>query len=445
MPGNVVRYDGGVGPSGDQYVKAIAKDFNGVSADVNAEVIGVVESVTVDTFTMVMNGKIETSTINNVTNFGVENQSPIQGEFYFLSDVTPGVMTNVAPEDASSIRKPIYIQTTTGGIGFVQNYIGIRNREIFEDLVDISAIQPVGMIAPFGGVVSAIPSGWLPCDGSIYDPNQYPELSAAIGRSYGGGTEFRLPDLRGRVALGANPEVDGNSSFTVRGLGSSGGEETHALQISELPAHNHPGSGYAAYIDDLVQNEDDYVTYGDVYGIFGTPTPTVNVGTDGAPVPVSPVDARGPVLANDWQAYLSPSIGDDYDFAYATQDILISPQGNNVAHNNMPPYQVVNWIIRARATEDAAIITVNLRNLRDVDTTRGFPTSNNQKNGDLVSWNSTEQKFIMRPDTATVTIAKTVHLISGRMVSPLVMPNLPLHTRRMNGTMSVRVETICLA
>ena len=402
VPGNVVRYDGGVGPSGDQYVKAIAKDFNGVSADVNAEVIGVVESVTVDTFTMVMNGKIETSTITNVTNFNQPNQAPIQGEFYFLSDVTPGVMTNVPPQDASSIRKTISIQTTSGGIGFVQNYLGIRNREIFEDLVNISSIQPVGMIAPFGGTAEAIPTGWLVCDGSLYDPFQYPELSTVIGRNYGSGTEFRLPDLRGRFALGSNPTVGGNSSYMVRGIGDSGGEEMHALQISELPAHDHPGSGYEAYIDDLVLNENNYETYGAVYGIFVPPTPTVNVGPGGASVPVSPVNANGPLLANDWSAYLFPNIGDDYDFAFATQDIYIAPQGNDVAHNNMPPFQVVNWIIRASANADAAIITVNLRNLRDVDTTRGFPTNNNQKNGDLVSWNSTEQKFVMRPDTASV-------------------------------------------
>ena len=400
IAGNVVRYDA----TNDQYTKAIAKEFDGVSADVNAEVIGVVEAVSVDTFTMVLNGKIESGSFT-VDNLGIVG-NPTQGEFYFLSDETPGLMTNVPPQDGASIRKPIFIQTTTNGIGFVQNYIGIRNSDILEDLVDISSIQPVGMIAPFGGPANTIPDGWLPCDGSEYDPNQYPELSAAIDRSYGGGTAYRLPDLRGRFALGANPEVGGNSSFTVRGLGSSGGEETHALQISELPEHNHTGSGYLAYIDDLVQNPADYVTYGDVYGIFESPAPTVNIGPDETPVPVSPIDTRGPILANDWPAYLSPNIGDDYDFGYATQDIHITAQGNNVAHNNMPPYQVVNWIIRARAVADAAIITVNLRNLRDVDTSRGFPTSNNQKNGDLVAWNRTEQKFIMRPDTATVNYCK---------------------------------------
>ena len=396
IAGNVVRYDA----SNDQYTKAIASEFGGFSADVNAEAIGVVESVSVDTFTMVLNGKIESGSFT-VENFDVLS-NPQQGEFYFLSDETPGLLTNVPPQDGASIRKPIFIQTTTGGIGFVQNYIGIRNSEILEDIVDISSIQPVGMIAPFGGIASAIPDGWLPCDGSIFDPSEYPELATAIGLNYGG-NEYRLPDLRGRVALGTNP-TGGNATLSVRELGSVGGEESVVLERSNLPNHNHDGSSYKAFIDDVINNEVDYANYGAVYGFFDPdgPTPTRNIGENSASVPVQPIDDQGAVVANDWVTHFGLGMGDDYDYALTEKAVNIASEGSDLPHNNMPPFQVVNWIIRARATEDAAIITVNLRNLRDVDTSRGFPTNNNQKNGDLVSWNSTEQKFIMRPDTATV-------------------------------------------
>lgn len=394
IAGNVVRYDA----TNDQYTKAIAKEFDGVSADVNAEVIGVVEAVSVDTFTMVLNGKIESGSFT-VDNAGTPG-SPLQGDFYFLSDETPGLMTNVPPQDGSSIRKPIFIQTTTNGIGFVQNYIGIRNAEILEDIVEISSIQPVGMIVPFGATGS-IPDGWLLCDGSVYSENEYPELASVIGRSYGGGTELRLPDLRGRFALGANP-ADGNESLNVRTIGTVGGEESVILEESNLPSHNHAGSNYTAFIDDKVLNESDFEQFGAVYGFFQGTAPTRAIGPGGSNVSVLPITSGAPVLANDWVTHFGTGMGDDYDYALTEKQLNITEVGNDLAHNNMPPYQVVNWIIRARATADAAIITVNLRNLRDVDTSRGFPTNNNQKNGDLVSWNSTEQKFIMRPDTASV-------------------------------------------
>lgn len=44
---------------------------------------------------------------------------------------------------------------------------------------------------------SAAPAGWLECNGAILQINQYPELYAAIGTTYGGDgvTTFALPDL----------------------------------------------------------------------------------------------------------------------------------------------------------------------------------------------------------------------------------------------------------
>lgn len=78
---------------------------------------------------------------------------------------------------------------------------------------------PIGAIQSYAG--SAVPYGWLFCDGSAVSRVTYSELFEAIGTAYGPGdgtTTFNLPDLRGRVAIGA-------SSSHI--LASSGGEETH--------------------------------------------------------------------------------------------------------------------------------------------------------------------------------------------------------------------------
>lgn len=51
---------------------------------------------------------------------------------------------------------------------------------------------PVGTILPYGGnvldarVIDRLKeSGWLVCDGSIYDKEEYPELYKVIGKNFG--------------------------------------------------------------------------------------------------------------------------------------------------------------------------------------------------------------------------------------------------------------------
>ena len=82
------------------------------------------------------------------------------------------------------------------------------------------------------------PNGWAFCAGQVLPINQNQALFALLGTNYGGNgtTTFALPDLRGRVPVGAGQGVTG-SSYP---LGSTGGEETVKLTASQLPAHSHP-------------------------------------------------------------------------------------------------------------------------------------------------------------------------------------------------------------
>lgn len=67
-----------------------------------------------------------------------------------------------------------------------------------------SSLAPSGVILGFGG--SSAPTGFLMCDGSSYLRATYPTLFATIGVAYGSadGTHFNVPDLRGRVPVGAD-------------------------------------------------------------------------------------------------------------------------------------------------------------------------------------------------------------------------------------------------
>jgi len=77
----------------------------------------------------------------------------------------------------------------------------------------------------------------LPCDGSEVSQATYPALYAIIGAAFGAASSgnFKLPDLRGRAAIGTGQ----GAGLTLRALGDMGGEETHQLTVAEMPAHEH--------------------------------------------------------------------------------------------------------------------------------------------------------------------------------------------------------------
>ena len=82
--------------------------------------------------------------------------------------------------------------------------------------------------------------GWVLCDGRLLSVTQFQFLYNLIGYSFGGsGTQFRLPNARGRVpgAIGTGSDQN-NSTFTAI-LGLSTDEYMHQLTIGEMPSHNH--------------------------------------------------------------------------------------------------------------------------------------------------------------------------------------------------------------
>lgn len=118
---------------------------------------------------------------------------------------------------------------------------------LFRDMIDEFNIGPdrscrmVGEIILYAGT-DAIDQPWLLCDGTSLAVADFPELFAKINFTYGfvDDDHFRIPDLRGRVPIGAG-EGDG---LTPRAVGDSGGEEDHVLSIAELASHSHTDTGH---------------------------------------------------------------------------------------------------------------------------------------------------------------------------------------------------------
>lgn len=99
-----------------------------------------------------------------------------------------------------------------------------------------TSLLPSGTIIDYGG--SAAPTGFLACNGAAVSRTTYAALFSAIGTTWGSGdgsTTFNVPDLRGRATFG----VGTGSGLTARTLGAQIGGETVAINVTNLPAHNH--------------------------------------------------------------------------------------------------------------------------------------------------------------------------------------------------------------
>jgi microcystin-dependent protein len=150
-----------------------------------------------------------------------------------------------------------------------------------------NSVVPTGAIIPFAG--AAAPTDWLLCDGASLLRASYADLFALIGTTYGSadGTHFNLPNLKGKIPVGLNAS---DTEFDT--LGETGGEKTHTLTATEMPAHSHNTTHY-------------------------------NLGSGAGTNPTS-------------------QNGNTYPSVIASESA-----GSDTAHNNLQPYLVVNYIIKS--------------------------------------------------------------------------------------------------
>ena len=132
---------------------------------------------------------------------------------------------------------------------------------------------PVGMV--IWSAITAVPQGWLECDGSAISRTTYSALFGSISTSYGAGdglTTFNLPDQARRTLVGRGGS---GTAVLAATIGSTGGAETHQLTIAEMPNHAHV-SGAAAS-----QNSRSYTAGGSVDAAITGGT-TATTGGDGS-------------------------------------------------------------------------------------------------------------------------------------------------------------------
>lgn len=183
---------------------------------------------------------------------------------------------------------------------------------------------PVGSIMPYTS--DTVPENWLICDGSAISRTTYDLLFSVIGTTYGvgdGSTTFNLPNLKGKVPVGKDST---QTEFDT--LGETGGEKTHTLTIEEMPSHDHyEGSSYG-YITTWNHIDNNYS------------------------------------VSNNSAAYKDRALGATNS---QTDGFLTKTTGGGQAHNNLQPYIVGNYIIKAK--QSAGVVATVVDNLTSTSAT----------------------------------------------------------------------------
>ena len=165
---------------------------------------------------------------------------------------------------------------------------------------------------PFLGEIFPVAEGFVPdssnpqnfaaCNGQILSVATNTALFIILGGAYGGdgATTFALPDLRGRVPMHAGQ----GPGLSNRMRGEKLGDEAVALTSQQMPIHSH------------------------------TPNASSSIGTSANP------------QGNLWAA---SSVRDlQYSQSASTASMssdALSSVGGGQAHNTMPPYLTLNFII----------------------------------------------------------------------------------------------------
>lgn len=162
-----------------------------------------------------------------------------------------------------------------------------------------TVVPPAGTVTMYAG--SKAPSGWLLCDGSLLqDSAKYGKLYSIIGTTFtgnetgAGANKFRVPDLQGKIIVGYSATAYGSKLKT---LGVAGGEYEHTLSVEEMPRHRHSVA-------------DKYIT-----GANSKDADSGNKDTN-------------------------------FEGTTNTDNTQTGYTGQGKPHNNMPPYVVLNYIIK---------------------------------------------------------------------------------------------------
>lgn len=183
----------------------------------------------------------------------------------------------------------------------------------------------IGQVQAFA--TAELPCGWLLCDGATYSRVLYPVLYAKLDPMFRVDIEsFQVPDLRGRVPVGEDTANVIGGLFPLV-ISMVGGSPLVGLLLENLWKHQHsvPSHSHTATIQTGEQNA--YLR-------------RVADGTGALDVIVSGGGGNFD-YADDTTWFDGVTVG-------GSGTLTTSEEGDNVPHNNMQPFTVLRWAIRAK-------------------------------------------------------------------------------------------------
>ena len=227
-----------------------------------------------------------------------------------------------------------------------------------ESLVALrDSLIPAGTVAQYAG--AAAPAGWLFCDGAAVARATYPNLFAALGGTASpwgvpggaGGSTFNVPDLRGRAPVG----VGTGAGLTARALAAAGGAETVTLGIGQVPSHGHTANDHTHVVTGDGNHQHGATTDWEPdhrHPVGGSTGHVIGFRTDVAAnglvsgglerLTFSDMQNAGGHdhgLATDWRSHSHGTGG--------ASNRGTDAQGGGGAHENMPPFVAIGFIIKA--------------------------------------------------------------------------------------------------
>ncbi len=208
----------------------------------------------------------------------------------------------------------------------------------------------VGTILPWP--IPYAPQGWAFCNGQSIPVMQNQALYSLIGTLYGGNTTyFNLPNLTGRVPVGAMNMGGAMPNVLQAPLTTDGGSPATMLDASQLPLHSHTiantttvssqGAGTASVTVQIPANNETY----DASSASNTPGSTMVLGQGKAgSFPANIYTTKPP------NTTLEPFAASGHvDVPLPNVSVTSTCTGQTPAQAypvpTMPPYLAINYII----------------------------------------------------------------------------------------------------
>ena len=235
----------------------------------------------------------------------------IYGKIGVISDDV-GALNSKMPEFVSLLNTAnTNVNTATASMN--SSNTTLMNLTKLVDTANTNAIDalgqvPVGTIIPYNKTTLPADNTWVLCDGGTY----------SFTDVFGTTNSFTAPDLSTRFIIGAGTN---NNTGTTYSVGSVGGEEKHVLTLDEMPPHQHTNPF-----------------------VYGLPP----VGRMGDYAYVNTDNSVGLFAYTSWTGG-DPDGAKTKNTQFST--MLGQPVYNSVAkaHNNMPPYYALYYIIKISA------------------------------------------------------------------------------------------------